>query len=134
MRLAPDLLSGVKDLYEAVVVLLVLIDGLVQRLVVFDPFPEIGDDFVDVVEGHVVGAGHLHLSDVALDDGLVEADRLDEEQLEAFLNDDGVVQRPAALLRRVGGVEDGDFAVLVLQVVQHVLQTLLADLRTKTDT
>ena len=93
-----------------------------------DPFPEVSHDFVDVVEGHVVGAGHLHLSNVALDDGLVVTDRLDEEELEALLDDDGVVQRPAALLRRVGGVEDGHFAVLVLQVVQHVFQALLTDL------
>ena len=68
------------------------------------------------------------LSNVAFNDGLVTTDGLNEEELESFFDDDRLVQRPPTLLRRVRRVEDRHLAVLVLQVVQHVLQSFLANL------
>ena len=84
-------------------------------------------------ESGVIGTHDLDLANVALDDGLVVADRLDEEQLEAFLADDLLVKFPAPLLRRVGCVEDGHFAFLVLQVVEDVVESFLADLEIEQD-
>ncbi len=60
-------------------------------------------------------------SDVAVDDGVVEADGFHEEELEALLDDDGVVKRPPPFLRRVGGVENSHLAVLVLQVLLQLM-------------
>ena len=51
-----NFLSGVEDLDEAVVVLVCLVDGFVQRLVVTNSFPEIGHDLVDVRESHIIRA------------------------------------------------------------------------------
>ena len=79
-------------------------------------------------ESGVIRAHDLDLANVALDDGLVEADRLDEEELEALLADDLLPKFPAPLPRRVRRVEDGHFAVLVLQVVEDVVEAFLADL------
>jgi hypothetical protein len=60
-------------------------------------------------------------SDVAVDDGVVEADGFHEEELEALLDDDRVVERPPPFLRRVGGVKNGHLAVLVLQVLLQLM-------------
>ena len=72
--------------------------------------------------------GHFDFTYVALDDGLVEANGLDEEEFETFLDDDRFVQRSPALLRRVGRVEDGHLAILVLKILQNIIQTFLTDL------
>ena len=56
--------------------------------------------------------GHFHFSDVALNDGLIEADGLDEEELEALLHDDRLVQSSPTLFRRVRGVENSHLAIL----------------------
>ena len=72
--------------------------------------------------------GHFHFSDVALNDGLIEADGLDEEQLEAFFCDNFFVQFSSTFSGRVGRVENGHLAVLVLEVVEDVIEALLTNL------
>ena len=52
-----NLLSGVKDLDEAVIVLFLFINRLVHCLVMTDPFPEIRHDFVNVAERDVIRTG-----------------------------------------------------------------------------
>ena len=79
----------------------------------------------------IVRAHDLDFTDVALDDGLVEADRLDKEQLETFFNNNFFVQFSSTLFCRVCRIEHGDFTFLVLQVVENVIQTFLTDLNRK---
>jgi hypothetical protein len=80
-------------------------------------------------EGRVIRTHDFDFPDVALDDGFVEADGLNEEELEALFDDDFFVQLSASLLRRVRRVENGDFAVVVLQVVEDVIKTFLTNLK-----
>ena len=77
----------------------------------------------------VVRAHDFDFPDVALDDGLVEADGLDEEKFETFFDDDFLVQRSTSLLRRVRRVEDGDFAVAIFEIVENIVEALLTNLK-----
>ncbi len=79
-----DLAAGVVDLHPAEVWLLRLADSFVLPGVVFDPVLEVCQDLV-LLKVLVVRAVDLYGHDVGVDYALVVADRLHEEQLEAFL-------------------------------------------------
>ena len=67
----------------------------------------------DAVFGNVgvVRAGGLHLLDVGLDDGVVVADGLHEEELVALLHHDPLVQQPPSVSGGVGRVKHRDLSL-----------------------
>ncbi len=109
-----NLLASVKNLDEAKLVLLCFVDGLILGFVMlqkrvkcsrsrvpfgslrrgyFNSLFKVCNNVVDVLVVDIVWTGDLHLSNVAVYDGLVKADGFDKEQLESFLGHDLVITR-----------------------------------------
>ena len=120
-HVAPDVVddeaAAVDDLDPAPVALgaveAVRVDGLVVGLVLGDAPPEVLDG-VALGHAHVVRRAELAGDDVALDDVAVRADGLEEDDLAVELAQP-VVGVVALGQRRVGPVEDGDAAVVLLR-------------------
>jgi hypothetical protein len=106
-----DLLANVHDLEVGVVILVtVLIDALVNLLVVANAVTEVESSLIWVL-ALVVWAGRLDVADVAHNEGLLVAFRLDEHDFDTLLGNS--VHHPlATLFGAICRIEDADYAAL----------------------
>jgi hypothetical protein len=101
-----------------VVLITILIDRLVDLLIVANAFAEVQSGLLRILT-LVVRASGLNVPDVGHDELLIVALGLDEDDLDSLLLEQ--IDNPfAALLGAVGGVENADDTLLLLEPLQHV--------------